>query len=152
MSDACCVQPSDETGARRCPISGSPGRPVKWTTMVALSLGKVPPRQEVSLCLDADCEVVYFGDRGLELRSADVRTVPGFKQGSDHLACHCFLHSRDAIEQEVRAQGSSPTLEFIRTQVKEKNCACELRNPTGKCCLREIQQIVDKTATTLTRF
>jgi len=146
MSDDCCVEIAGQNGSRRCPRSDSVGQPVKWTTMVALSAVPIPPRQAISLCLDQDCEVVYFGDRGLELRRADLHTVPGFKVGDGDLVCYCFHHSRTAIEQEVRTLSSSPTVDEIRRQVKEKNCACEVRNPTGKCCLRDVQQIIEETS------
>ncbi len=146
MSDDCCRAPMSKNGSGRCPISGGVGQSVKWTTMVALSAVPIPPRQAISLCLDMDCEVVYFGESGLELRGADLHTVPGFKVGGDNLVCYCFQHSRSAIEQEVRTLASSPTFDEIRKQVKAKNCACEVRNPTGKCCLRDIQRIVEETS------
>jgi hypothetical protein len=110
----------------------------------------VPPRQKILLCRQADCEVVYFADQGLEIRIADLHTVPGFKQagaqqGGGGLCCYCFLHSRESIVEEVRASGTSPTLDRIRGRVKEQGCACEVRNPSGKCCLKDIQDIVDQT-------
>ena len=144
MNETCC---GDQPGAprrMRCPISGSVGQPVQWTTMAALVVGEVPPRQQIALCRDSDCDLVYFGDHGLELRSADMRTVPGFKRGSDGLVCYCFLHTRDGIQGEVLETGRRSTFESISRQVKAKNCACEVRNPTGKCCLREIRQISDE--------
>ena len=147
MTGDCCASPAIQESLARCPISGGVGQPVKWTTMVALSTIPVPPRQSVSLCLDADCEVVYFGDRGLEVRGRDLHAIPGFKSSGERLVCYCFQHSRAAIEREVRALAASPTLDRIRMQVKAKNCACELRNPTGKCCLSDIQRIVEEAST-----
>ena len=98
------------------------------------------------LCPDADCDLVYFGVDGLELRAADVRMVPGFKVGSDGLACYCFLHTRETFEREVLSFGASPTLDEIRRRVKEGSCACEVRSPAGTCCLKEIQELVEETS------
>lgn len=146
MGDACCIERPDDKEAQHCPVSLGIGRRVGWTTVAALTIGTAPPRQEIWLCRDANCDVVYFGSRGLELRASDVRSVPGFKVGSDGLACYCFQTSRQTIEDEVRTRGSSPSLEFIRTQVREKGCACEVRNPTGRCCLEDIRRMVEETS------
>lgn len=145
MTDPCCSARPEEKEANRCPVSFGVGQRVEWTTVAALSVGPLPPRQEVLLCRDVDCDVVYFGSLGLDLRTNDVHAVPGFKVGIRGLACYCFHYSRQTIEDEVRSLGSSPGLDFIRSQVQEKNCACEVRNPTGKCCLKEIQRIVEET-------
>ena len=61
------------------------------------------------------------------------------------LACYCFQHSRRAIERELRELGMSPTLQSIRIQVQEKNCACEVRSPTGRCCVPQIEELVEST-------
>ena len=144
MSGSCCAEPAARASRERCPVSGGEGRTVKWTTVAALAAGPIPRRQEIRLCLDADCDVVYFGDDGLELRTADVRTVPGFKAGSDGLVCYCFLHSREVFEREARTLGASPTLDDVAARVKEGSCACEVRSPAGRCCLKEIQRLVER--------
>jgi len=145
LETTCCVAAPLAASLPRCPVSQTSGQPVGWTTVAALSLGAIPPRQEVWLCMDPACDAVYFGDRGLQLLSAQLRAVPAFKIGSEGVACHCFQHSQRTIEQEVRALGSSPTVDAIRARVRNRDCACEVRNPTGKCCLRDIQQLVDRT-------
>ncbi len=139
--DGCCSEPREES-AGRCPVSKGVGQPVKWITMVALSRVPIPPSQEVFLCRDPDCEVVYFGNQGLELRRTDVHTVPGFKEATGGLVCYCFQHTQMAVEEEARTLRASPTLKFVLTKVQEKSCACEIRNPSGKCCLKDIQIIV----------
>ena len=144
MNGSCCAERPEGTSTGRCPVSGGVGRTVKWTTVAALVTGPIPRRQEFRLCLDADCSVVYFGGDGLELHVADVRTVPGFKSGSDGLMCSCFRHSRGTFEREVQTLGYSPTLDDIRAQVEEGNCACEVRSPSGRCCLGEIQELVEE--------
>lgn len=144
MSGSCCADAPAREIRQRCPVSGGAGRTVKWTTVAALAVGPIPRRQEVRLCPDAECDVVYYGDDGLELRTADVRTVPGFKTGSEGLVCYCFLHTREAFEREARTLGASPTLDDVRTQVEEGNCACEVRSPAGRCCLKEIHRLVER--------
>ncbi|HEY6324505.1 MAG TPA: hypothetical protein VJA16_23410 [Thermoanaerobaculia bacterium] len=33
-------------------------------------------------------------------------------------------------------------LAAIRERVQAGDCACEVRNPTGRCCLGEVQRVV----------
>lgn len=146
VNEPCCISSADyEERAQRCPASGGEGQSVRWTTLAALANGPIPERQRVWLCPDADCELVYFGEHGLRLSLADVRVAPGKKIGGSGLACYCFEYSRQTIEDEVHGLGSSPTAEGIRREVQAKNCACEVRNPTGKCCLSEIDALVRET-------
>ncbi len=105
---ACCSEPLEGNGCC-CPVSKGVGRPVSWITMVALSRAPIPLRQEVFLCPDPDCEVVYFGSEDLELRRTDVHTVPGFKEATGGLVCYCFQRTQLAVEKEARTLRASPT-------------------------------------------
>ncbi len=137
MSMDCCALGAVAPRAPTCPESGETGEAVKWLTIAALSRGAVPPRQGTWLCPNPECDVVYFGDRGLKLSTAQVRWEP-------ELVCHCFRHLYSEVEEEVLATGESSILESIRAQVLEKSCACEVRNPTGKCCLKNVRRVVDE--------
>lgn len=136
-SDCSTEQPMKES---RCPVSGGPGQPVGWKTVAALVTGPVPSRQAFWLCREPGCQVVYFtGDGGDLLAVDDLRVLPGFKAGGD-LLCYCFLVGRSDLEREVATFGSSRAADSIAAAVKAGNCACDLRNPSGKCCLPEIRR------------
>ncbi len=40
----------------------------------------------------------------------------------------------------VRAHGRSTIVEEITPHVKANECACEVKNPAGRCCLGECDQ------------
>ncbi|MFQ5526929.1 MAG: (2Fe-2S)-binding protein [Thermoanaerobaculia bacterium] len=142
MSESCCsVSPAD-TGSSRCPASAFQGKPVDWTTVAALAAGPVPPKQEFRLCRDTACEVVYYGSTGAVLTVTDLSVRPGFKDGSDGLVCYCFLHRKSDIARQLRGTGETDVFDSIKSEVQAGNCACEVRNPTGKCCLGEVQQAI----------
>ena len=61
---------------------------------------------------------------------------------SDAVVCYCFLYRRSDIENEVRATGRTTVPDRIAAEVKAGNCACEVRNPTGRCCLGEVLAVV----------
>ena len=142
MSKACCSIPTAGEDIQRCPASGSEGLPVEWTTVAALTVGRVPARQAFRLCRDAECEVVYYGPAGTVFTIGNLNVQPGFKDDGAGLVCYCFLHRRDDIARQLRETGQTDIFESIKSEVQAGKCACEVRNPTGKCCLGEVQETI----------
>ena len=150
MSAACChsetvtvseTVTASETvaSATRCPRSGTECRAVGWRTVAALVNGPLPPPQTFRICLDPDCEVVYFGSAGTVIGRGDLRFEVGFKTGSAGQICYCFGHSRADVEAEMALTGKSEIVSQVEARGRAKGCACEVRNPTGKCCLRDLR-------------
>lgn len=108
--------------------------------MAALVFGAVPPRQNFWLCRTRECELAYFGDSGARLEVSEIRFLPAFKsERLEALVCYCFLHRRSEIVCELRENGVSALLDRIAVKVKSGECACEVRHPSGQCCLGEVQ-------------
>ncbi len=103
--------------------------------------GVVPLRQGYWLCREPECDAVYFGEDATVLDSSDMNVAPGLKSRSpEALVCYCFQHRRRDIEAELLAEGRTSIPDRITAEVKAGNCACEVRNPSGKCCLGEVQK------------
>ena len=147
MSDSCCSTSQRPPASRSCPASDFRGKPVEWLTVAALAARRVPPRQDFWLCEDSDCDVVYFGEDGTLLGTSDMRVIPSFKgsPSQNDLVCYCFLYSRQDIEDELKASGDTTIFERISAEVKAGNCACEVRNPSGKCCLGDVKRAIQET-------
>jgi len=143
MSESCCTTTERGNELQCCPASGSLGQNVEWLTVAALTVEQVPPRQTFWLCRDKECDVVYFGENGTQLRAKDLRVLPGFKlEGDEGLLCYCFLYCLRDIKEDLLKGNESPTVEHIEAEIRAGNCACEVRNPTGKCCLGEVKKAV----------
>ena len=141
MSEDCCA-PSGvcSGGTQSCPACGCRGQSVESSTVAALVADPVPARQALWLCQDRDCVVVYFGDAGAYVLVSDLWFLPAFKSESpEALVCYCFLHTRSEIESELRHGGISTLVDRIAVKVKAGECACEVRNPSGRCCLGEVK-------------
>lgn len=136
-------EPKPVAKTRTCPGCGEQGPTVGPATVAALTRVRVAPKQRFRLCRSLECEVVYHGDLGAVLGVGDLHLVPGFKTVSEQgLVCYCFLHSRAEIEQELRATGESTVPARIQKEIKMGHCACEVRNPAGRCCLGEVNEAV----------
>ena len=147
MNPPCSSPPSAPPGAplrrRPCPVNGFPGKPVGWLTVAALTVGPVPAKQEFWLCCDPACPAVYFSDSGV-LSARELRTEPGFKNGTTGLLCYCFLYRREDIVREIAENGTTIAFDVIQREVKAGNCACQVRNPSGGCCLSDVRRAVEE--------
>ena len=52
--------------------------------------------------------------------------------------CYCFEIKPGEVEADLLRSGESNVLERIKSLMKEQGCACEIKNPSGKCCLPEV--------------
>ena len=68
-------------------------------------------------------------------------SLRAFQSNQDVMLCHCF----DVSESDYRTalqHGSSEAIKaFVVQQTKDKLCACESRNPAGRCCLASFKQM-----------
>lgn len=96
-------------------------------------------------CRTLNCDVVYFSASGVELRKTDLRTRIGLKETEDPvLLCYCFGFTEAMVREEIRATGRCTIPQRIAAEVKAGNCACEIRNPQGSCCLGNVTAAVKK--------
>lgn len=89
-------------------------------------------QQSYYFCDDPDCDVVYFGQDDSVITRDKLRTRVGVKQNSpDATACYCFGISVD------EALGKPELKQFVIDMTQRGECACETRNPSGRCCLKD---------------
>ncbi len=95
-------------------------------------------------CGTPDCEVVYFSNETEQyFTKADVRVRVGLKEKEDPIPiCYCFGHTLASAREEIARTGRSTVVERIAAEIQAGNCACEIKNPSGGCCLGEVSQAV----------
>lgn len=148
MSGCCadrCEGPAATVQAGACPQCGKKGKPVPTLTVKSLvkDHNRVSPAAYL-FCRTADCEVVYFSENGL-FRKAGLKVRVGIKETEDPVPlCYCFDYSHADIRREVEEHGSTDIAERIKREVQAGYCACEVKNPSGSCCLGEIMRAVQE--------
>jgi hypothetical protein len=103
--------------------------------------------REYRFCDAPDCDTVYFSTDGeVTFGTADVRQSVGLKAVDDLAAqvCYCFGFTAGDLEADIRSGGPAAIPGRIRQLVKARACACEVRNPSGRCCLGEIARVVER--------
>jgi len=150
MADCCTVKDAAPAPTvMNCPVSGTKSKQVDALTVKALvrhlpfGLGRV----QYYFCGAPDCDVVYFpfNPHAPSFHRADLLVRVGVKEKSDPIpVCYCFGVTRKDIRDEIERSGKSTVAERIKAEVKAGNCACEVKNPSGKCCLGNVTRAIQE--------
>jgi hypothetical protein len=95
---------------------------------------------EYRFCPDPNCPTVYYSADGLQtFTETDLRerVYQKHPQDADVFVCYCFQNTLREIltnGQRVAAQ--------INQGIKNEQCACDIRNPQGTCCLGNVNNLV----------
>ena len=106
------------------------------------------PETQYYFCTAPGCDVVYFpsNPEAPSFHSGDLLVRVGPKEKHDPISvCYCFGVTRQDIAEEVQRTGKSTMAERIKAEVKAGNCACEVKNPSGRCCLGNVIQTIKET-------
>ena len=121
-----------------CPLNGQAYSQVSLRTVlhhVTKPWQRTLRSQAYYFCDDPDCEVVYFGDDQQLIRQDELRLTVGQKSRSpDKYICYCF----DIRMTDLQVGGDHEKLKaFVVGQTRDSTCDCEIRNPSGRCCLKD---------------
>ncbi|MDD5057485.1 MAG: hypothetical protein PHQ60_06405 [Sideroxydans sp.] len=143
MSD-CCSQPdchSSHPKKQRCPACGQECAEVSARTIshhIKQSWTWTPAAARYFFCDNANCDVVYFGDDGSTLVTAQLRTRIGVKDKTDDRPlCFCFGVNRADFQRDPAVK------DFVIAQTQAGLCSCETSNPSGRCCLKDFPKVED---------
>jgi hypothetical protein len=124
-----------------CSACGSKGSELGEITIKALLRPAALARRAENqhwFCSTPSCSVVYFGKK--EKFARDDIIVPAFEKENDIECpvCYCFDVSESDIREELARTGKSTASIRIRALIRQNRCACELRHPSGSCCLGNV--------------
>lgn len=145
----CCTVPKPETHTQAaCPRCGAVGRPVADETIQALlKPGRAAELLAVErrFCRTPTCDILYYGADGRVVNKDAAAVRVGLKETEDPIPlCYCFGFSRADVLREVAETGHCTIPARITAEVRAGRCACEVKNPSGACCLGEVNRAVNK--------
>ena len=126
-----------------CPECGKTGKPVQGQTVKALVSATLHEVQEIQylFCRTQTCPIVYFSTDSEQIFTVGEireRVYQKEPEAQDVLICYCFRHTvgdlRAASPEERIA-----IVDDINTGINVGQCACDLRNPQGSCCLGNVR-------------
>ena len=134
----CCTTNNRLPPRATCPVNGQMYPQV--SRRAVLHQIRQPWRRDLTakqfyFCDDPNCEVVYFGDNHQVFLQHDMRQTVGQKSTAfNKPVCYCFdirLTDLQTDNDHIRLKS------FVTEQTRSSTCDCEIRNPSGKCCLRD---------------
>jgi hypothetical protein len=131
-----------------CPECGKIGKPVQGQTvksMLSVSLRRVQDTKYL-FCRTQTCPVVYFSDDHEQTFTVEqVRESVYQKEpeAQDVFICYCFRHTLAEL-CAASGEGRVAIMEDINTGINAGQCACDLRNPQGSCCLGNVRGMIKR--------
>lgn len=58
--------------------------------------------------------------------------------------CYCFNYSKEDFRISILENRESSLIKDIQSKMKDPGCFCETSNPSGKCCLLDIKEFIEK--------
>lgn len=132
-----------------CRTCGRKGKPVSRKTVLLMMKPEFLEQAmtgRYTFCLSPDCPIVYFqNDGNHQFTVADLRIRVGLKVKDDPVPlCYCFGFDESHIGDEIAQSGRTTIPGKISHLIGEGLCACESRNPSGMCCLGEVNSAVER--------
>lgn len=149
MEDCCIVAGQGTNVSNECPVCHTRGKQVDLITVRSLVKNALTPKirgGQYYFCATTSCPIVYFsGNPESHFRKEDLSVRVGMKETSDPIpVCYCFAHTKASIRHEIALMGKSTAEDHVRAEVKAGRCACEIRNPSGACCLGELHAVIQE--------
>jgi hypothetical protein len=126
-----------------CPSCAEQGKPVQGQTVKSLLAVSLRAVQDVPhlFCKNRACPVVYFSADGQQqFLTVDIRERVYQKEpdSAQVQVCYCFNFHVGTL------RAASPTerkliIAEINAGILAGQCACDLRNPQGSCCLGNVR-------------
>ena len=131
-----------------CPTCGEIGKPVQGQTVKALLSVTLRQVQNTDylFCRTPTCPVVYFSlDGGQVFTVEQVREHVYQKESTadEIFVCYCFRHTVGEI-RAASPEARLAILEDVQTGIEADQCACDLRNPQGSCCLGIVRRVLQE--------
>lgn len=130
---------ANNTAASRfatCPVNGKSYGQVALRTIlhhIRQPWKKIFPEQPYYFCTDSNCNVVYFAEDNSRVLRNELRESVGQKsKHPNRMICYCFDIKLSDIQQNPLQRK-----QFVVEQTKQSQCDCQIRNPSGKCCLKD---------------
>jgi len=131
-----------------CPTCGKIGKPVLGQTFrafLSVSLRQVQDGQYL-FCRTQTCPVVYFsadGEQAFTVEDVRDRVYQKEPGAEDVFICYCFRHTVGEL-RKASLEDRTAIVDNINAGISAGQCACDLRNPQGSCCLGKVRGMIKR--------
>jgi hypothetical protein len=163
MTESCCCPPEAGNAVCKlpaqdfqrpprvvntCPECGKTGKPVQGQTLKAFLAVSLRETHDVEylFCRTQTCPVVYFstdGEQTFTLEQIRERVYQKEPEAQDVFVCYCFRHTVGELHV-ASPKKRLAIIDDINMGINAGQCACDLRNPQGSCCLGNVRSLIKR--------
>jgi hypothetical protein len=82
----------------------------------------------------------------------EIKVRVGIKENDNPIPlCYCFGYTREHVRTDIERGGSTGIPERIKAEIQGGFCACEVKNPSGDCCLGNVMKAIQDVQNKLAR-
>lgn len=161
MTESCCCPPEAGNAVcdlptqdfqrpartmKACPQCGTVGKSIEGQTvkaMLSVTLREVQDTKYL-FCRTQSCPVVYFsadGEQTFTIDQVRERVYQKELEREDAFVCYCFRHTVGEL-RVASPEDRIAIVDDINTGINAGQCACDLRNPQGSCCLGNVRSMI----------
>jgi hypothetical protein len=139
MSD-CCSKTNSKTSLA-CPQCSTDCKQVTLRTLYHQV--RFPENQQLAsesyyFCPLSTCSIAYFSSTGQHIAKSHLITQQAMQ---DDTLCYCFDITSACYQSALQSDNADSIKDFVIQRTKLAECACEIRNPSGLCCLARFKQL-----------
>lgn len=142
MSD-CCSNHVTKIITRICPKCGVSCKSVENKTLfhqVKFPENQIILEENYYFCVSKNCPVGYFSSTNHIIPKHSLRT---YQEIEDDKLCYCFdINTEQYLSAlKVNNADNDKIKKFVIQKTKSGDCACEVKNPSGQCCLAKFRNL-----------
>lgn len=141
----CCNEKQTLNKAYVCPQCNHLGEKVNIKTIQSLLSIQKDLKDNVNyyLCFNKDCDVAYYNDVDDIILKSEIKVPIWFKNGADpKYICYCSKVTEEEITDAIVNKNSRTVKDVVKNTNAMKNSNCVINSPTGKCCSRQINDLL----------
>ena len=136
MTDCCATKTK-----QICPECGSTCKSVGMPTLYHQV--RFPENQSIVIdsyyfCPAKTCPIAYFSNAGHTIPKQHLRSYQAIQNDA---LCYCFDINAGQYLSALKDQRVEPIKAFVMQRTQTGECACEIRNPSGQCCLANFKRL-----------
>jgi hypothetical protein len=163
MTESCCCPPEAGNAVcelpaqdfqrvprtvNTCPECGKTGKHIQDKTVKSLLVVSLRQVQDGKylFCRTQTCPVVYFSaddEQTFTVRQIRERVYQKEPEAQDVFVCYCFRHTVGELHA-ASSRDRIAIVDDINTGINAGQCACDLRNPQGSCCLGNVRSMIKR--------
>lgn len=138
---SCCCSTDSSPTALECPQCGISCKNISMKTI--FHQVKFPDILNIDndnyfYCADKTCSIGYFSHDGKTISKNQLRA---FTEPQNDKLCYCFDINTEHYVNSLKNETADRIKNFVIQKTKAGECACEIRNPSGQCCLANFKQL-----------